>query len=83
MTGLGVVPSTLGVHVCPRLRVKRLHPQGEPGTLGARGGVVVVAVPGDRETGSGLSACHALPVSLHKLPKSGPNIPSTVGKTEA
>lgn len=39
------MPTTLGVHVCPRLLEKRLLPQGKPGTLGTRGGVVVVAVP--------------------------------------
>lgn len=75
-TDPGVVLIALGVCVRARLLEERLLPQGEPGTLGARGGVVVVAVPGDRETGSRLSACKMLPESLHKLPKS-------VGETEA
>lgn len=44
----------LGIHVRTRLLEERLLPQHEPGTLGARGGVVIVAIPGDsdRQTGS-------------------------------
>lgn len=44
----------LGIHIRARLLEERLLPQGEPGTLGTCGGVVVVAVPrdGDRQAGS-------------------------------
>lgn len=35
----------LGIHVRTRLLEERLLPQHEPGTLGARGGVVIVAIP--------------------------------------
>lgn len=35
----------LGIHIRARLLEERLLPQGEPGTLGTCGGVVVVAVP--------------------------------------
>lgn len=38
-------PAASGVHVRPRLPKERLLPQAEPGALGTRGGVVVVAVP--------------------------------------
>lgn len=44
----------LGVRVWTRLLEESLLPQQEPGTLRARGGVVIVAIPGnsDRMTGS-------------------------------
>lgn len=78
--GGGRVPVALGVHVWSRVLEERLLAQGEPGTLGARGGVVVVAVPRGRDIGSALdrarlSACKILPLSLYKLPMSGPNSP--------
>lgn len=53
-TGPGGVSMALGVHVCTGLLEERLLPQGEPGTLGAGGGVVVVAVPGGWGQGDGV-----------------------------
>ena len=53
-TGPGGVPMALGVHVWTRLLEERLLPQGEPGTLGAGGGVVIVAVPGGWGQGDGV-----------------------------
>lgn len=43
--GAGALLSTLGIHVWTRLLEEGLFPQAEPGTLGARGRVVIVAVP--------------------------------------
>ena len=58
--GLGGAPAALGIHVRTRLLEERLLPQGEPSAFGARGGVVIVAVPADREAGVSCSKALAL-----------------------